>query len=476
MGKQPRFYIKKLAQPHNHKMPGKGDDIENDTRTIARRAVEAEFRKKKKHKRYDSSDDDNDDNDNDDGNDKGKDRTINKNNNKQKSVVDKKQQAPRRAVWEVKYRDRAKERREGKGITEQDEGGITSSHTKKNPADKYSLMDDVLDEEQQQGGGEEEEQNNGTMRQPIRGLDRSVLEKRDATTGREETTPYVRTRQEALHWLATCRVSSLQSDLGKEILPILRHQYATEPVAMEKPSYAGLAVQRSTILFSTAVAHPVLSDPWHVPREEDIIGSNRDGDHNGIPKLSAIQDINILERIQKVLERQKMMEENADQARNMNDNPTTTEQPNARQTKTVSQKEESDEDIFQIDDDDDDDDDNNDVNDNGNNRELLTTKEFSSNQEPVEKPRRTFFFHPPPPTETATASMSVGSATTATATVTATLSPPAATARLERLSALDGDYGVEYDDRLEEEDDTGAKKKKKKLKRKRKNKDEDDSD
>eukprot|EP00977_Amphora_coffeiformis_P012463 scaffold3077_cov162-Amphora_coffeaeformis.AAC.22 len=397
-------------------MPGEGKE---DTRAIARQAVEAEFRKKKK-KRYDSSDDE--------GDAKGR-------NKKQKKIANKTTDAkksPRPAIWDLNYRDRAKERREGREVMEQDDSILSSHKTKQ--AGELSLLDDVLEDE---GQGED---------QPVRGLDRSMMEK-DDDVKEEETSPYVSTRQEALEWLATCHESTLQSSLGRELLPILQRQYLPAP-AIEKPSFAGLAVQRSTLLFST-VGHPAMSHPWHVPREE-IAGAS-DINDGMIPKLSAIQDATLLERIQEVLERQKEAEENA--AKAASTTTTTTEKPDTQQAKALV--EESDEDIFQIDDDDDDEEDSND----NPKSELPPAKERAS-KDPSEKSRRTFFFNPPP-TETAAAS-DTGTSEAA--------GPPTVPARLERLSELDGDYDVDFDERVEDE---GAKKKKKK--RKRKN-DGDDSD
>lgn len=384
-------------------------DDKEDTRAIARQAVEAEFRKKKK-KRYDSSDDE------------GEGGSKKKQKNAANPKTETKKPTRPVAIWEVKYRDRAKERREGKEAGEQDDGILSSNKT--NQSGEHSLLEDVLEDEDR---GED---------QPIRGLDRSMMEKYGPGQEDKKDSRYVSNRQEALEWLAACEESSLRSTLGRDLLPVLRRQYLPAP-AIEKPSPAGLAIQRSTFLFST-VSDTHLN-PWQVPREEIAAAASNNHDAS-IPKLSPIQDKALLERIQRALERQKQTEKNAAKATSMIEK---------QETKAKARLDDSDEDIFRIDDDN--------YNEDDEAKRDLSLKKESAIKETSEKSRRTFFFNPP--TEGTTP-----------ATVGEEAPTVSLTGKLERLSEVDGGYDVDFDGRLEEEDG------KQKKKQKRKKKDGDDSD
>ena len=113
-----------------------------DTRAIARQAVEDDFRQKKK-RGYDSSDDE--------GNKKSN-RKTKQSKHETTCATKKKPTTTRRpvAIWEVKYRDRAKERREGKPVVDPMENDAMKRQTATDNR-AQSLLEDVWEEDE--GGG-----------------------------------------------------------------------------------------------------------------------------------------------------------------------------------------------------------------------------------------------------------------------------------------------------------------------------------
>lgn len=402
-------------------MPNDPGD-EPDTRTIAREAVEAEFRKKKRKRGYDSSDDEG-------GGNKKKEQQqagVKKSKQQVSSSGTKTKTTRPLAIWEVKYRDRAKERREGKNPVDAEEG-VAEEHTTN---EAQNLLQDVL---------EDDENNEKAHDKPmVRGLNRSLIERYEETQQESSSDRFVANRQEALEWLSSATLDDqncVTSAIGRALLPVLKQHYLP-PIPVTEPSRAGLAIQRSTFIMDVR-PHLNVTQAWQVPRQEEDARANSSSTAV-VPKISPVGDAAILKRMQSVLDRQRLLETQVAVASQA-----------ASSFKPVI---DSDEDIFAMDDDD-------------HNEEKDTANDESSTRpakdESPSQPRKTFFFNAPSANDESThASALATSGQVATTT----------TVRLERLSQVDrGDEDVDFDGRIEEEQEG-------KKKRRRKRRDGDDSD
>jgi hypothetical protein len=367
-----------------------------DTREIARKAVQDEFRRqKKKHKPQgnDSSDDEG-------GTKKKKGRGLSKRESNEE------EEPP---AWESNYRDRAKERREGKPVEKDDE------EIPQRPSKGTTLLDDVLEDEDTKAG------------QPIHGLDRSLLHKEEKST---EEPSFVATREEALEWLAS-RDSVASSALGRELVPVLRQIYLpVESTSRTEPSAAGLTVQRTTLFFTTTAIPGDTARAWQIPRQEIASSSTTQEQSAIVPKASPIGDAQLLGRLQQVLDQQQARQDKAARA--------------VERVESAAPGEvDDDEDIFQMDDD-----------DQGTSEPVVKQQPGSTNEE--SKPRKSFFFHQPSEVE-------------ASAEATPVVTKLQGLSERFGDTGVEDDYEVDLDGRL---DDEGDKKKKKKKKRKKRGDDD----
>ena len=360
---------------------------DEDTRAIARKAVEDDFRRKKK-RGYDSSDDE---------------RPAKKHSNKKDKPLKQATVKPSRpvATWEVNYRDRAKERRQGKTAVDQEEEDQQPEEDRLATRND-DLLQDILE---------------GEPAVVIKGLDRSLLKTKDDDDddGIEKNEPmYVENRQQALEWLAAGGEAT--SVLGRQVLDVLRETYL--PVApIPNVTRAGKALQ-ATVYECSINPHQV----WHKPSVTS--GPPLVSPDGVLPKASRINDPNLLQRLQDVLEAKQKADTEASQQ---------LETKSAQKARVVD----DDEDIFQLD---------------SEEGQVVATKDRPT--------KRTFFFRQDEATTGTTNNTVVDAETNASETVP----------KLERLSQVDGDYDVDFDGRIEDEE--GGKKKKKR----KRTKDGDDSD
>jgi hypothetical protein len=229
------------------------------TKEIAREAVEAEFEEVKRKQQHCSSDDDSD-------NKRRKDRrrVVKETKPKDPSELDRLAQT---------YRDRAKDRREGK------EGD--SFAEKKSASDQ--IFDDVV--------------------QAFESGDRRKL-KRIRIAKDEDSSRLAETADQALAWIANPSTPPTTA-LGREVLDYLRRQYL--PVAAHAAlavSAAGRNLQRSKLTFSWVADPRDRRRSWEHPLEEQTYAGTGDATAKATPC-----DDNLLREIKRCLEKHRRVRE-----------------------------------------------------------------------------------------------------------------------------------------------------------------------
>ena len=301
---------------------------EKSSKEIAREAVQEEFNRKRKRrkgrdndgggssdsddghnrkrsnqKRRNNDDDDDDSDGNTDDNDKNKRNKRFGNKTKSKDKVD------------DRYRDRAKERREGKNTD-------------------YAASEDLL-----QGirAAAQEGQNNEAELSKylggdeahthlVKGLDVALArrvkqemgqlldqrmdvstamrkDKRDAKKRRKHLPQPMATKEEATVFLQQRSVDSFGTELAKRVFGHLRKAHGDghdkAVAAIQGPTPAGMALQRSSFLFSTRGDPRQQSKAWEIPQEMTNAGLRKgdgvDGQSSGMPVLTS----GLLARIRK---------------------------------------------------------------------------------------------------------------------------------------------------------------------------------
>lgn len=275
------------------------------TKEIAREAVEEEFRTRKRKRRGGggggSSSEESGDSDNDD------------NEKEQKSLKDDqfiplavKKKAPK----ESKYRDRAKERREGKNVDYQAlqaeqallEGRVAAAAS----GDDSGQMDSVTMSKYL--GGDEEHTH------LVKGLDVALARKvkremvastRDGEQPRKQEAVEPRVKDEnekkkririvkdadeARAFLQRTTAASVSSELGRQVLTHLKRTHLPprklSEVIVEK-SPAGFAIERTSLTFSTRSDPRIKSRAWEVPLEsmQAATRADVDAERNGVISL-----------------------------------------------------------------------------------------------------------------------------------------------------------------------------------------------
>ena len=208
------------------------------TKEIARDAVQAEFQRKRKKGRYNDYSSDEEDRSS---------KRMNKNNRREDmwgGYEAPSKDASKEQVSSSTYRDRAKERREGKD----------------------SIGDELLDEEFTDTFTKQER----TPKPRIR-----PSSSREESDGEGKTTEFCKTREQAQSFLLSLQSSStlerrVKSGLGNEIVSYLETTFLSSSQANDasEPSTAGNALHRTVLTFTTE-AHPGdLHRAWEVPREQ----------------------------------------------------------------------------------------------------------------------------------------------------------------------------------------------------------------
>lgn len=256
------------------------------TKEIAREAVEEEFRtRKKKRKRGGgASSSESDDSDKEDTRKPQQDMLI-------PAAVKKK---PRKE--ESKYRDRAKERREGKNVDYQAQASLLEGVATSTNENDGGTMDEVTISKYL--GGDEEHTHLvkgldvALARRVKREMDKETMnsdleriEKAKANVPiREETTKtivVVKDADEARAFLQCTSSDSVSSELGRQMLSHMKRVYLPprklSDVAVQKSS-AGFAIQRTSLTFSTSGNPRDRTRAWELPLESMQASSQADRD------------------------------------------------------------------------------------------------------------------------------------------------------------------------------------------------------
>jgi hypothetical protein len=248
------------------------------TQDIARRAAEEEFRQKRKRlggtrgkggggdlDDYFSSDDEDEDDD-----DKSKKRT--KEEARERRAKDKRNVDDEYdgdgviASLSAKYRDRAKERREGKPLADD------SDSTRGSDSDEGTDASDDNDRSAEASAG-----SNASPRRE------GAQRRKEASIAEQPTLLLATSKEEAL--LQVLPTSEPQSGLGREVLQWLRTHYCSREEASHARRYAGIvavptpagrALQRSVLNFGSpwTVAPRDVARSWQVPTAAESTSSS----------------------------------------------------------------------------------------------------------------------------------------------------------------------------------------------------------
>jgi hypothetical protein len=287
--------------------------IEKSSKEIAREAVEQEFRQhKRKRKRRrgagGSSDEDDDDGDSDVDDDQ---KQKKEEKQKQKELKEQQQQqqeqskkgAGKKEKAVSKYRDRAKERREGDNADYQDSQRLLAGVA----AAAEDGEDDDLETISKFLGGDE------AHTHLVKGLDVTLAKQ----SGRKQNTsmqprragdvsdsvkaPYfAENKTDAKKLIATD--PQLVSELGREMLDYLCNYHASTRDSSKTVAItpAGLVVQRSTLTFSLQANLGDFVRSWEVPREQTYATTS---DGAAYTKASPLPS-SLLDRIENTLTKQ----------------------------------------------------------------------------------------------------------------------------------------------------------------------------
>jgi hypothetical protein len=286
---------------------------EKSSKEIAREAVEQEFRQHNKGKRKrrrgagGSSDEDDDDDDDSDVDDDQKQKKDEKQKQKELKEQQKQEQeqskkgAGKKEKAVSKYRDRAKERREGDNADYQDSQRLLAGvATAVEDGD-----DDDLEAKSKFLGGDE------AHTHLVKGLD-VTLAKQSGRTQNANTQSrkagdvsdpvnapsFAENKTDAKELIATN--PQLVSELGREMLDYLCNYHAStrdSSKAVVAVTPAGLTVQRSTLTFSLQANLGDFVRSWEVPREQTYATAS---DGMAYTKASPLPS-SLLDRIEKTL-------------------------------------------------------------------------------------------------------------------------------------------------------------------------------
>jgi RED-like protein N-terminal region len=271
------------------------------TKEIAREAVEKEFQFKKKRRRgtasgdVDSSDDDDNDKDRNKRNKVDditpNDTKYNRNKAAQHPPYDNDDQGTNHAD-NNKYRDRARERREGK--TDVDFApltaeGVDAEMSKFLGGDEAHThlvkgLDVTLARKVKREMGKLIDQNTDLTTVLLK----KAQEKKANHQLKVESTVIVESAAEAKEKIKHWTPDDMKSTLGRGMLEFLKQTYLRQPSSGPlKVSPAGLTIQRSTLTFSCQ-AHPGdVRKAWEVPEEHISMAKRNDDDRNNGGLFSA---------------------------------------------------------------------------------------------------------------------------------------------------------------------------------------------
>jgi hypothetical protein len=284
---------------------------EKSSKEIAREAVEQEFRQhKRKRKRRrgaggssDEDDEDDDDSDVDDDQKQKKDEKQKQKELKEQEKEQSKKGAGKKEKALSKYRDRAKERREGDNADYQDSQRLLAGVA----AAAEDGEEDDLETISKFLGGDE------AHTHLVKGLDLTLAKQ----SGREQNAsvqprkagdvsdsvkpPYFAESQTDAKVLIGTDLQ-LVSELGREMLDYLCNYHASTRDSYKAVAVtpAGLVVQRSTLTFSLQANLGEFVRSWEVPREQTYATAS---DGTAYTKASPLPS-GLLDRIEKTLTRQ----------------------------------------------------------------------------------------------------------------------------------------------------------------------------
>jgi hypothetical protein len=270
------------------------------SKEIAREAVEEAFRKKKrKRKGRKSSGDLSSSSESEDE----RHRDYKREKVLQPTVVRKnwqgKQQDADSEEKEPRYRDRAKERREGKNADYNDSANLLDAVNE----DGERAMD--REELSKYFGGDE------AHTHLVKGLDvalaRSAREQKQnnlgdqgPVEGKAETDNFqpASSVEESRKLINRMDMSSTKSNLGRSMLKYLRERHGSNQRRVISTTAAGSAIQRSQLIFSTDFNPQNLALSWEIPSEKSHAGASTQS--SSLPKASPLS-MELISKIKNVL-------------------------------------------------------------------------------------------------------------------------------------------------------------------------------
>jgi hypothetical protein len=281
---------------------------EKSSKEIAREAVEQEFqqhkRKRKRRRGAGGSSDEDGDDDDSDVDDDHKQKKDEKKKEQQQQEDHSKQGAGKKEKAASKYRDRAKERREGDNTDYQDSQRLLAGVV----AAAEDGEDDNVETISKFLGGDE------AYTHLVKGLDvtlaKQSVRKQNASmqparkTGdildSEKRPHFAENKNDAKELIVTD--VQLVSELGREMLDYLCNYHASTRDSSKAVAVtpAGLVVQRSTLTFSLQANPGEFVRSWEVPREQTYATTS---DGTAYTKASPLPS-GLLDRIENTLTRQ----------------------------------------------------------------------------------------------------------------------------------------------------------------------------
>mmetsp|Transcript_11209 Transcript_11209/g.16449 ORF Transcript_11209/g.16449 Transcript_11209/m.16449 type:complete len:419 (-) Transcript_11209:98-1354(-) len=234
------------------------------TKEIAREAVEDEFRRKEKRKRRVddcSSDDDNTQGKQPHKKKKKEDRQFEKEDKTEQDTFQ----------YSKQYRDRAKERREGKNLKSLEMGDSVLMKYPFGGCDTTTHITKGLDVTLARKVKQE------TLNNSSIDSTRKTQKKKKAEAMKKDLDTKFTSVSDARKWIKEHSIDDVESSLGKSILSFLQESFLSLPGKELSITPLGLAIQRSTVTFSMCANASDRQSIWMIPQEQASMVHEKQG-------------------------------------------------------------------------------------------------------------------------------------------------------------------------------------------------------